>query len=95
MKNAREPMTLLQDSVNAIAEFEGGSLKQRISQLEKALQRASPSDCVALLSEQGISPGLLRSCVIAKQAAAQIDVVLHAIGILVSLPHLLREGETI
>ena len=95
MKDTREPMTSLPDSVNAIAEFEGGSLKQRISQLEKALQNASPSDCVALLSERGISPGLLRSCVMVKQAAAQIDVVLHTVGILVSLSRLLHPDETI
>ncbi len=90
-----EPMTSLSDSIDAIARFEGISLKLRISQLEKALQHASPSDCLVLLSEQGISSDLLRSGAMVKHAAAQIDVVLHAIGILVSLPHLLREGETI
>jgi hypothetical protein len=86
--------TLL-DAITVIDVFRGKSLTQHIATIERSLMQVSVTGCKSICDEQQITPDLLQAVITVKLAAAQIDVVLHAVGILVSLPRLLREGEVI
>lgn len=75
--------------------FKSVSLRRRISTLEASLQGANRGACEYLFATQGIHSTLLESSLVLKHAAGQIDEVVHALGILVSLPHILRCDEVV
>ncbi len=56
---------------------------------------ADKQNSQALSSTQNITASLLDSAFILKEVAGQINVIVHAVGILIALPHILREGEVI
>ena len=88
-------MGSLMEDIDAVERFKDGSLRRRIAEIEHMLKDAGAADCAALCSAKDISPALLSSGMAVKRAAAQIDVILHAVGILVTLPHIMREDEII
>jgi hypothetical protein len=47
------------------------------------------------LTTSGAKAEILGAAGLVKQLAAQIDVVVHSLGILLCLPHILRPGEVI
>ena len=88
-------MTTLIEAAKNIQTFESGSLTGRLSALQDSFQGKSKADSEFLCSTLNINPSLLDSALVLKQAAGQINVVVHSIGILVSLPCILKEGEII
>jgi hypothetical protein len=78
-----------------VCDFKAGSLKTHISTLEEDLKEVSKATLESLYPEHGVDPTLLHSALILKQASAQINEVVHAAGILLSLPYILRDGETV
>ena len=88
-------MTTLTEAARAVEAFAGDSLRQRIAEVEDALQGTGGEQCGLLAAQHSISAELLSSAFVLERTAAQISVILHTVGILVSLPHILREGETI
>lgn len=85
----------LTDAMAALDVFSGSDLTARISSLEQRLEGVSGRDCTGLLSEQKIRPELLAGAQEIKRRAGQINVVVHALGILLALPALLRPDEKI
>lgn len=71
------------------------SLTGRIGQLQQVIEGTSASQIGGVLSAERIDESVLDSALTFKQIAGQINVVIHAVGILVSLPHVLEPGETI
>jgi hypothetical protein len=82
-------------AAEALASFAGAQLTERISDLEAQFQGADQASLSSLLTSATISRELLGSAYLLKRVAGQINVVIHAVGILLTLPHLMVSGERI
>lgn len=82
-------------ALHRVSAFKNGSLKKQIATLEKRLQRADKRTCESLCAKSDIDSSLLLAALMIKREAAQIDEVVHAVGILTSLPRILNRGETV
>jgi hypothetical protein len=71
------------------------SLTARVGSLERDLQGLDAQGIVPLLPGLHIDRSLLEATLQLKDVAGQINVVLHAIGILWSLPYVLEHGEVV
>lgn len=86
----------LESAAKSLKAFYGdGSLTNRIAQLQSGLRHVSAEGIGEFLRGESINGSVLDSAFVLKQAAGQINVVVHAIGILISLPHILEPGETV
>jgi hypothetical protein len=89
-------MGAFDDALERLTEFAGADqLTARIAELEFDLERAAAEDVPHRLREDGIDELLLRAALDVKRVAGQINVIVHAVGILVSLPYVLEPGEVI
>jgi hypothetical protein len=88
-------MLNLAEATRNLEGFQGGSLTDRIAEIEWDLRGKNNQECEDALSSLGVSRTLLESAYALKSVAGQINVVIHAIGILLLLPHILREGEAV
>jgi hypothetical protein len=88
-------MITLTEAANQIQQFSNGSLTSRISNLENTLQGKSNQELQDAYLNLKIDPSLIDAAISLKQIAGQINVVIHAIGILISLPHILEDGEIV
>jgi len=89
--------TQLGQALHAIGAFTGsdGSLTRRIAGLEASLQGLRRDEIGLAALDAGISADLLPAAQQVKALAGQINVVIHAIGIITSLPYILEEGEQV
>lgn len=71
------------------------ALTQTIASIESHLTQAGIAQVHAANRSFGIAHKLLMAAAAVKLASAQIDVVIHTVGILYTLPHILREDEVI
>jgi hypothetical protein len=86
----------LRQALETVAGFgEGAKLTTRIAQLEATFQKTSLADLPGVLEREAVNEQLVRAAMSVKKAAGQINVVIHAVGILMSLPHVLAEDERI
>jgi hypothetical protein len=88
----------LDDLSTAFAElqkFTKGGLTRRIAGLEVALENADPSSCAQILARESVTEGLLSSAYVLKDAAGEINVVIHALGILLLVPQILLAEERV
>ena len=83
------------DAVSQVQQFKRGSLTETIADIEAQLTDERAAQVDAASQSFGIDGGLLMAAAEVKQASAQIDVVIHAVGILYALPHILGEDEVI
>lgn len=88
-------MTTLVDAARRLQEFEGNSLTARLSGLERSFQDAEGKQCASLCASIGLDRGMLDSALAIKRVAGQINVVVHAVGILLSLPYVLQPDEVV
>jgi hypothetical protein len=86
-------MISILESAKEIQKFEKGSLTQSISSMESSLIGADSKTCQLVFPSLNITSNLLDAAFTLKQTVGQINVLIHAIGILLSLPHILQEGE--
>ena len=75
--------------------FRSGSLRTAVAGIERNLIGLTKETAHEQLSALGISLELLLAALLIKRHASQIDNLVHAIGILLSLPHILESGETV
>jgi hypothetical protein len=85
----------IEDAIHLLQGFRGADLTRTIYQIEKSLKGASAESYAAVLTTSGAKAEVLGAAGLIKQLAGQINVVIHALGILLCLPHLLRPGEII
>lgn len=83
----------LSNAAAHIGTFSGESLREKIAGLEKALTGARADQVTQRIPV--VKPNLLDAAVTLKEVSGQINVFIHVIGILLSLPHILDETETI
>lgn len=82
-------------AINILEKFTQGDLTRTLSRLEGAASGLSSNGCTNFLSEGGIDPEVLTAASEVKRIAGQINVTIHALGILMCLPHILERGETV
>jgi hypothetical protein len=85
----------LAKAVEQIARFSGKNLASKIAELEFKFARRNGHEIAAQLNTDSINHELIQAARSIKHAAAQIDVVLHAIGIVVLLPSILEDSEVV
>jgi hypothetical protein len=85
----------IEDAIHLLQTFRGADLTRTIYQIEKSLRGASADSYAAVLTTSGAKAEVLGAAGLIKQLAGQINVVIHALGILLCLPHILRPGEVI
>ena len=75
--------------------FTGADLTETLGRIEGAVPGLSVEDCGAFLESAGVNREVLAAAAELKRLAGQINVTIHALGILLCLPHILEAGETI
>jgi hypothetical protein len=70
-------------------------LTHRISSLESSLAGANRVETVQRIESQGINPTMLKGAVELKRIAGEVNVAIHLLGILASLPFILQPHERI
>ena len=88
-------MVTLSDAAKEIQQFEHGNLGQQIARIEENLQGADKKQCEKYFQTILITPSLFNSAIEIKRLAGQINVIVHAVGIMLSLPHILKDDEVI
>jgi hypothetical protein len=78
-----------------LQKFGGTKLTQQVSRIESSLVGMNFDECANTISRWGVNNDVLVAAALLKQAAGQINVVIHALGILSCLPHLLEPDEVI
>jgi hypothetical protein len=89
------PNTDLSQIVAILQAFAGTNLTATLARLEGAVQTRTIAGLDTLFEEHRIHGDALSAAAAMKQIAGQINVVIHSLGILLSLPHLLEEGEIV
>jgi hypothetical protein len=82
-------------AVEAVKDFQGDSLTEKLSRLESELIGVSLKDIRAICDTEKINDDFLTSALFIKKLASQIHIIIHAAGILHSLESTLRTGEVI
>jgi len=82
-------------AIQAIAEFQGSSLTQSLSAIESSVLGLSATDLEAFCGSRSIDNAFMSSAASIKKVAGQINVIIHAAGILCSLPQILGSGEVV
>jgi hypothetical protein len=83
-------------ALSALRAFGGGAtLTAKIARLETELPGHGKGSLSTVLEQEAVTETALASAQTVKAAVGQINVLIHAIGILVSLPYLLEEDEVV
>lgn len=88
-------MRNINESVNIIQDFIKVSLTSRISEIESVLRNKKKSEVVHFLNNERINSQIISSAFSLKAILGQINVIIHSVGILLSLPKILKEDEKI
>lgn len=82
-------------ALQTLQDFRTAGVAKRVNVLSNALTNACGGDCEQRLFEAGARRDVLRAALAVKQASAQIDTILHAVGIALALPHILSPDERV
>ncbi|HVS35728.1 MAG TPA: hypothetical protein VMS17_09105 [Gemmataceae bacterium] len=88
-------MKSLAEAVQVLEQFTKGNLRGKIASIEQILRLSGQADCRDYLARSAITSDLFTAALLLKQAAGQINEVIHAVAILLLLPNLLQEGEKV
>ena len=85
----------LSHAVTMLQKFYGSDLTHTLAMLEVSVRGTNANTCVQAIKAGGADSSVLAAAGLMKHLAGQNNVVIHALGILLCLPHLLEEDETI
>ncbi|WP_374628935.1 hypothetical protein [Pannonibacter indicus] len=88
-------MTNPADIRDLLLRFTGPDLTQTLARIEGAVRGVAAEDCANFLEGAGVGREALAAAAEMKRLAAQINVTIHALGILLCLPHILEPDERI
>jgi hypothetical protein len=94
-EDSKPQQIAIAQALHLLQTFRGTDLTQTIYQIEKSMKGVSAENYAAVLSTSGAKAEVLGAAGLVKQLAGQINVVIHALGILLCLPHILRPGEIV
>ena len=86
-KESQPSQLAIEDAIRLLQTFRGADLTRTIYQIEKSLKGTSADSYAAVLTTSGAKAEVLGAAGLIKQLAGQINVVIHALGILLCLPH--------
>jgi hypothetical protein len=72
-----------------------GPPRTRVAQLERLIADADQASLAAVLGREQIDDAVLRAALLVKQLAGEVNVVIHAVGILLTLPYILEPRERV
>lgn len=78
-----------------LGKFVGDDLTTSLSRIEQSIARLDSKRCQAFLETHGVNPEAMEAASEIKKLSGQINVTIHALGILACLPHLLLENEQV
>lgn len=81
--------------VSRLEKFSDGNLRVTLRSIEDHLAKRDIESCSDLNTTLGVDADLLDAAATVKRAAAQINVLIHSIGILHLLPLILEPGECV
>ncbi len=79
--------------VRVLSRFTGTDLTQTLGRIEGSVRGMTADDCSAFLAEAGAERDVLSAAAEMKRLAGQINVTIHALGILLCLPHILSRFQ--
>lgn len=85
----------LLSAINILEKFAQGDLTRTLSRLEGNAGGLNANSCAEFLNHGGIKPDVLTAASEVKRVAGQINVTIHALGILMCLPHILEQDESV
>lgn len=85
----------LEEAAKHLRALACGDLTERIAGLEEEFRDHPKESLASLCAVSGITDTALEAALVLKSAAGQINVIIHAIGILAALPHILNDGERV
>ncbi len=85
----------LEEAAKRVQVFEGASLTERLSELELSFKGLNRKESERLCLAHELDSSLLASAFEIKKLAGQINVLIHAAGILAALPSILEKAEVI
>lgn len=89
-------MSDLGGAVAALKAFTGPlGLTSRIAGLERQVERMGAREIPGLLAHEGVTSSTLSGALEIKRLAGEVNVAIHALGILLALPHLLEPDEVV
>jgi hypothetical protein len=83
------------DIAGLLARFTGPDLTQTLSKIERAVPGITSADCARFLENASAGREALAAAAEMKRLASQINVTIHALGILLCLPHILEPNERV
>lgn len=93
MEKALSP---LEEAAKRVEAFGAGNvLTTRIAAIEAAGIGLKPRQIEKLLADEDVGADLVEAAGTIKALAGQINTLMHAAGILVSLPYILERGEVV
>lgn len=85
----------LSQAISTLQNFYGKSLTLTLSNLETAVRGANAATCPSLVETAGAGVDVLAAAGLMKRLVSQNNVVIHAVGILLCLSHLLEQDEVV
>lgn len=85
----------LAEVVGQLERFAGNDLTATLARIENRVRGLGVGGCTSFLEEACADRDVLAAASRMKRLAGQVNVTIHALGILRCLPHLLEEGERI
>ncbi len=82
-------------AIKAIERFQGESLTKSLAKIEADIVGASSDEALKLCADNEVNNEFIESALEVKKIAGQINVIIHASGILHSLNGLLKPGEVV
>jgi hypothetical protein len=89
VEQSKQPQMVVAEAIHLLQTFRGADLTQTIYEIEKSLKGVSAQNYSAVLTTSGAKAEVLGAAGLIKQLAGQINVVVHALGILLCLPQIL------
>lgn len=83
------------DAFVTLAGFSGDDLTETLARIEQSLVGVTAGNCGVVLHHHHAERNVLSAAGLVKRLAGQINVIIHALGIMLCLPHLLEPGEVI
>ncbi len=83
------------DAARILNGFRGAELTKTLAGIEKSVNGLESEKCSQTVNASGASADVLAAAGMVKKLAGQINVVIHATGILMCLPKILEPGEVV
>lgn len=85
----------LVEAIAVLNSFSGQDLGRTLSKIELRIEGTTVDSCTPFLIENHAQHDTLAAAGLVKKLAGQINVIIHALGILLCLPKIIQPGEVI